>query len=531
MGFFSSIKKILGGNAKEQAEAITQKSKANDAESAVSGAEITPAESVTPTEPVVTVDVVEDKSIESSDVVEESAQLEVREVEAEVIPKEISVEKDIEVTEVEVTDVEIQVVPEQPSVSSSVQPAISIDGFSEEDKAALALALRAVEPRLSAWLSVVLQDIETPSSLLWQRLSYLLISLDAKAEEAESFVQDFQGWLKRMEYEYVEEFRSELQYRLTLALELEDEEDERNRLFVKLSTGLSRTREQFTRKLDALFASHGQLDAAFWEELEELFIMADIGFESSMQLIERLKDGVRKKSLSQTHEIRQLLQDEVQSIFQTPKRISAHNPPEVIMMVGVNGVGKTTTIAKLAHRDRMQGKKVLIAAADTFRAAATEQLGVWAKRVGADFHGKQAGADPAAVAFEAMDLALREKYDVLYIDTAGRLQTKLNLMEELKKIRNVVSKKHNGAPHRVVMVIDATTGQNALSQTKLFNDVTQLNEIILSKLDGTAKGGVAISVALQFNIPITYVGLGEKLEDLRPFNGKDFASALLGEEK
>ncbi len=403
------------------------------------------------------------------------------------------------------------------------------ESFGEQEQAALALALREAPQRLSAWLAVVLQGIEKPSPLLWQRLHYLLISLEAQPEEADNFVKDFQDWLKRMEYAHVEEFRSELQYRLALALDVEDEEDERNRLFVKLSDGLSRTREQFTRKLDALFASHGQLDAPFWEDLEELFIMADIGFDSSMQLIERLKDGVRKHALREPHELRQLLQEEMEKIFETPKRITTYNPPEVIMMVGVNGVGKTTTIAKLAHRDRMQGKKVLIAAADTFRAAATEQLGVWAERVGADFHCKEAGADPAAVAFEAMDIALKEGYDVLYIDTAGRLQTKVNLMEELKKIRQVVGKKHSGAPHRVMMVIDATTGQNALSQTKLFNDATQLDEIILSKLDGTAKGGVAISVAMQFTIPITYVGLGEKLEDLRPFNGRDFAIALLGE--
>ncbi len=414
-----------------------------------------------------------------------------------------------------------------PEASASV---FAIEGLSAEDQWALSLALRGVEPRLSAWLGVVLEGVDTASPLLWQRLRYLLHSLNAKAEEATAFVDDFSGWLTRMEYEYVEEFRSELQYRLALALDLEDEEDERNRLFVKLSDGLARTREQFTRKLDVLFASHGALDAAFWEEMEELFIMADVGFDSSMQLIERLKDGVRKQGLSQPQELRALLQEEVEKIFQMPKRISSFNPPEVIMMVGVNGVGKTTTIAKLAHRDRMQGKKVLIAAADTFRAAATEQLGVWAERVGADFHRKEAGADPAAVAFEAMDIALRHGYDVIYIDTAGRLQTKVNLMEELKKIRQVIGKKHEGAPHRCILVIDATTGQNALSQTKMFSETSGVDEIILSKLDGTAKGGVAISVAMQFAIPITYVGLGEKLEDLRPFNGKDFAVALLGVE-
>ncbi len=416
--------------------------------------------------------------------------------------------------------------PQEEIVKTSTT--LDIDGLSAEDQAHLSQALRGVEPRLSAWLGIVLEGISEVKPLLWLRLRYLLQSLDAQASEALAFVDDFRAWLERMEYEYVEEFRSELQYRLALALDLEDEEDERNRLFIKLSDGLARTREQFTRKLDALFASHGALNAEFWEEMEELLIMADVGFDSSMQLIQNLKDGVRKQGLSQPEDLRGLLQEELEKIFDTPKRITSFPVPEVIMMVGVNGVGKTTTIAKLAHRDRMQGKKVLIAAADTFRAAATEQLGVWAQRVGADFHRKQTGADPAAVAYESMDIALRNGYDVLYIDTAGRLQTKVNLMEELKKIRQVIGKKHASAPHRSILVIDATTGQNALSQTKIFNEATGVDEIILSKLDGTAKGGVAIAVAMQHKIPITYVGLGEKLEDLRPFNGRDFALALLG---
>ena len=297
---------------------------------------------------------------------------------------------------------------------------------------------------------------------------------------------------------------------------------------MRLSEGLARTREQFTRKLNALFADHGALDAAFWEALEELFITADVGFEPTEQLIERLKNRASRENATAPEQLRPLLQAELEEIFRTPRRISAVNPPEVVLFIGVNGVGKTTTIAKLAHRDRMQGKKVLIAA-DTFRAAATEQLGVWAARVGADFHRKQDGADPAAVAWEAMDRALAEGHDVLYVDTAGRLQTKTNLMEELKKIRAVLGRKHQGAPHRSVLVIDATTGQNALSQTRLFRDAAGVDEIILTKLDGTAKGGVAIAVAMQFGVPITFVGLGEKLEDLRPFSGRDFALALLGE--
>ncbi len=199
-------------------------------------------------------------------------------------------------------------------------------------------------------------------------------------------------------------------------------------------------------------------------------------------------------------------------------------------MVGVNGVGKTTTIAKLAYRARMQGKKVLIAAADTFRAAAVEQLQVWAERVGADFHAKGTGADPAAVAYEAVDMAQKGGYDLLFVDTAGRLHTKHNLMEELHKIRNVIARKHPGAPHRSILVIDATTGQNALQQTRMFKETSGVDEVILTKLDGTAKGGVALAVAVRFGLPITYIGLGEKMEDLRPFDAHDFARALLGGE-
>ena len=393
---------------------------------------------------------------------------------------------------------------------------------------ALTLRLREAEPRLSVWLGIVLEGVDEAGDLLWQRLFFLLRALDAPEAEAQNFVRDFQDWLARMDYRQVEEFRSELQYRLALALDMEDEEDERNRLFLKISQGLSRTREQFSKGLDALFAGHGELDDAFWEELEELFIMADLGYEPSIELVERLKERARKEKVTESAKVRELLMAEVEEIFRAPRRIAAVNPPEVVLMIGVNGVGKTTTIAKLAHRDRMQGKKVMIAAADTFRAAAIEQLQVWAGRVGALFHARTAGSDPAAVAYEAMDRALQEGVDVLYVDTAGRLQTKVNLMEELTKIRQVLGKKHAGAPHRTILVIDATTGQNALSQTKLFKEAAGIDELILTKLDGTAKGGVAIAVAMQHHLPITYVGLGEKMEDLRPFSGEDYARALLG---
>ena len=408
-------------------------------------------------------------------------------------------------------------------------PALETCGLAPALAQSMILRLREAEPRLSVWLGIVLEGVEEAGDELWKRLRFLLRSLDAPAAEVDAFVDDFRGWLERMEYVQLDEFRSELQYRLTLALDMEDEEDERSRLFLKISEGLSRTREQFSRRLDSLFSSHGELDESFWEELEELFIMADLGYEPSLELVERLRERARKENVTRVEDVRGLLMAEVDEIFRLPRRISAVNPPEVVLFIGVNGVGKTTTIAKLAHRARMQGKKVMIAAADTFRAAAIEQLQVWAERVGALFHARPAGSDPASVAYEAMDRALAEKVDILFVDTAGRLQTKVNLMEELTKIRQVLGKKHEGAPHRCILVIDATTGQNALSQAKLFKEAAGVDELILTKLDGTAKGGVAIAVAMQEKLPITYVGLGEKLEDLRPFNGADYARALLGD--
>ena len=394
--------------------------------------------------------------------------------------------------------------------------------------AALILRLREAEPRLSTWLGVVLDGVDTAGDELWRRLALLLRALETPPAEAETFVTEFQDWLARMEYRHVEEFRSELQYRLALALDLEDEEDERNRLFLKFSQGLTRTREQFARRLDGLFASHGELSDAFWEELEELFITADLGVETALEMTARLRERARREKVTRTEGVRPLLLAELEDLFRRPRRIAALNPPDVVLMVGVNGVGKTTTIGKLAHRARMQGKKVLIAAADTFRAAAVEQLETWARRAGAGFHAGAPGADPASVAWQAMDRAVREGVDVLFVDTAGRLQTKVNLMEELGKIRQVLGKKHPGAPHRCVLVLDATTGQNALSQAHLFKEAAGADELILTKLDGTAKGGVAIAVALREGLPITYVGLGEKMEDLRPFDGDAFARALLG---
>lgn len=412
---------------------------------------------------------------------------------------------------------------EQP-VQSAGAAAPSPASAEEEE---LTVRLRACEPRLSVWLDTVLDGVTEAGPLLEKRIRFLLSSLEAPAAEIDSFVSDFSGWLERMEYRNLDEFRSELQYRLALALDLEDEEDERSRLFIKLSDGLAKTREQFSRRLEGLFASNGELNDEFWEQMEEIFIMADLGYEASEELVSRLRERCRQEKVTSSQGVREVLRQEIKSIFAQPRRISAVNPPEIVLMIGVNGAGKTTTIAKLAYRDRMQGKKVMIAAADTFRAAAIDQLRVWSEREGTLFHAKQPGADPASVAYEAVDRAIKEGVDVLYVDTAGRLQTKVNLMDELTKIRQVIGKKHPGAPHRTVLVLDATTGQNALSQAKLFKESAGVDELILTKLDGTAKGGVAIAVAMQYKLPITFIGLGEKVEDLRPFNGDDYADALL----
>lgn len=402
----------------------------------------------------------------------------------------------------------------------------------DADFQTVTVALRKCEPKLSVWLSVLLEkieDIDEYDGLFWKRLAYFFKALETPEEEATAFIEEFRAWLLRVDYFYLNDFRSELQYRLALALDLEDEEDERDRLFLKVQVGLERTRNQLGKGLQSLFSGQGKLGEAFFEDLEELFIMSDMGADLSLKLVAKLREHATSNKIEEAKDLLPYLQEEVSQIFRTPKVISAVNPPEVVLMIGVNGVGKTTTIAKLAYRAKMQGKKVLIAGADTFRAAAVEQLETWAIRIGADFYSKGSGADPAAVAYEAMDKAVAGAYDVVFIDTAGRLHNKSNLMDELQKIRNVIGKKHAGAPHRSVLVIDATTGQNAMQQTKVFKESAGVDEIILTKLDGTAKGGVALSVASTFEVPITYIGLGEKMEDLRPFHAEDFAKALFGE--
>jgi len=417
--------------------------------------------------------------------------------------------------------------PSQPVQPVSVETKAPTQILEPELEQKISQALAQAEPRLSVWLDILLEGIETKGEQLWARLHLFFQKLEVPENEAKDFVDKFKTWLEDMEYEHLSEFRSELQYRLALALDLEDEEDERSRLFIKLSEGLSKTKAKLSKQINSLLASSESFDQEFWERLEEILIMADLGFEPSLKLIDNLKLKTKAIQPGDQEGFKELFAQELAALFPAPPKKLVALKPEVVLLIGVNGVGKTTTIAKLAYRAQMQGKKTLVVAGDTFRAAAIEQLKIWAERVGAGFYAKEHGSDPAAVAFEAMDLAKKDNFDLVLVDTAGRLHTKTNLMEELAKIKRVLGKKHPGAPHRTILVLDATTGQNAISQVQLFSKEVNIDEIILTKLDGTSKGGVIVSIASQFKIPITFIGLGEKMEDLRPFDGATFAKALL----
>ncbi len=300
-------------------------------------------------------------------------------------------------------------------------------------------------------------------------------------------------------------------------------------LFGRFRERLAKTRASLSGRLDALFSGGGKVDEDLLEEMEEILITSDLGVEATTELLKKLRKQIKRRNLTDPADLKGALGDsllELLDVGPAPPAPPAEGP-EVILVVGVNGVGKTTTIGKLARRFILEGKKVLLAAGDTFRAAAGEQLEIWAERVGADIVRHQAGADPSAVVFDALEAAQARGVDVVLVDTAGRLHTKVNLMEELKKVRRVMAKKIPEAPHQTLLVLDATTGQNALSQAKLFNEATPLTGLVLTKLDGTAKGGIVAAVAHQLQRPVLFVGLGEQMDDLKPFDPNAFVEAIL----
>jgi fused signal recognition particle receptor len=303
-------------------------------------------------------------------------------------------------------------------------------------------------------------------------------------------------------------------------------------IFERFKLGLSKTRQNIGGKIDTLIKSTRKLDEDFYEELEEILIQADVGMDTSLALVDKIRTMVKKQKINDPLQVTGLLQDAIAEVMgseQVPLNIST-DKPTIILVVGVNGAGKTTTIAKLAYKFKQEKKKVILAAGDTFRAAAIDQLQIWADRTGVELIKHQEGSDPGAVVFDAISAARARKADVLIIDTAGRLQNKTNLMKEISKIRKVIEKEMPSAPHEVLLVLDATTGQNAISQARIFSEATGVSGIVLTKLDGTAKGGIVIAVARELGIPVKLVGIGEGMEDLREFSPDVFARALFAGE-
>jgi len=297
--------------------------------------------------------------------------------------------------------------------------------------------------------------------------------------------------------------------------------------FAKLKEGLTKTRENFAGKIEEVFTGRKKIDEELYEELEEVLIRSDVGVNTSLQLVERLRKEVKQRKISEPSELALVLQELIAELLGEEEPLNlAKQGPSIILVVGVNGVGKTTTIGKLANRLKKDGKRVIMAAGDTFRAAAVEQLEVWGERSGIEVIRQREGADPAAVAYDAVQAAKSRSVDVVIVDTAGRLHNQVNLMEELRKVKRVIEREIPGAPHEVLLVLDATTGQNALQQAKLFQEVAGVTGIVLTKLDGTAKGGVVLGIRGETGIPVKWIGIGEGIEDLRPFVPKDFAAAL-----
>lgn len=302
---------------------------------------------------------------------------------------------------------------------------------------------------------------------------------------------------------------------------------EKSGLFNRLKAGLSKTRQGLVENLDTLFSGGNRIGEDIIDELEEVLITSDLGVRTVARLLEGLQGGTRARQCDSAEEMQQFLQEEILEILRTAERpLHVDQKPFVFMVVGVNGVGKTSTIGKLAYHFRDQTERVLFAAADTFRAAAVEQLEIWAHRVGAEVVKHQQGSDPSAVAYDAIHAARARAADLLFIDTAGRLHTQVNLMEELKKIKRIVNREMPDAPQEVLLVLDATTGQNAISQAGLFHEALGITGLALTKLDGTAKGGIIVSISHDLGIPIRYVGVGEDLDDLQPFDAEQFVRAL-----
>ena len=298
--------------------------------------------------------------------------------------------------------------------------------------------------------------------------------------------------------------------------------------FDKLKTGLNKTKESFNTKINDVFSNFRKVDEDFLEELEEVLIMSDMGVDTSVKIVDNLRKRIKKDNIKEEEEVKEALRDEIKKIFdEVDNSLNLNTKPSVILVVGVNGVGKTTSIGKIANKLKNDGKKVVIAAADTFRAAAVEQLEVWAKRSGSELVKKEEGHDPASVVYEAIKRTKEMDADVLIVDTAGRLHNKKYLMDELHKIKKVINKEMGDLSQEVLLVLDATTGQNAINQVKAFKQETDVTGLVLTKLDGSSKGGVVVGIVEENKIPVKFIGVGEQIDDMEIFNSEDFAKAII----
>ena len=309
-----------------------------------------------------------------------------------------------------------------------------------------------------------------------------------------------------------------------------EEEPEKRGFFARLKEGLSKTTQNITGKIDQMLGNYTKIDEDMLEELEEVLITSDVGYETTVEIVDRLRQNLKEKLIDDPAQVKPELKLVIETMLQeNQENLRIEQSPSILVVVGVNGVGKTTSIGKLAHQMKGQGKSVLLAAADTFRAAAADQLTIWAERAGVDIVKHQEGADPSAVIFDGIHAAKKRNIDVLICDTAGRLHNRKNLMQELGKIFKIVEREYPEANKEVLLVIDATTGQNAMNQAKVFQEVAPLSGIILTKLDGTAKGGVVLAITQELKIPVKFIGVGEQIDDLQMFDASSFAEAMIGE--
>ncbi len=393
------------------------------------------------------------------------------------------------------------------------QKEVELDDMSKEKDEILQeeVELESSSQENDAIIEEVLDNIENEKNIDDEKVEEI-------SEEVDSEELDLEQDIKIIENDTIEDETIE-----------ETEEEKKVNLFERLKQGLNKAKQGITDKIDSVIKSYTKVDEELLEELEEILITSDIGVNTTMEIIEILRVKIKEKGIKDPQDVKLELKSIIEEILTDDNsKIDVSKSPTIILMVGVNGVGKTTTIGKLTKRFKNEGKKVLVAAGDTFRAAAIEQLEVWTKRSGVDIIKHQEGADPGAVIFDAIKAAKARNIDILICDTAGRLHNKSNLMNELGKVFKIVDREFPEAKKEVLLVVDATTGQNAVSQAKTFKEVCDITGIVLTKLDGTAKGGVVLAVKNEIDVPVKLIGIGEKVEDLQDFDAKNFSEALFG---